>query len=1216
MSSAHPVYGYAAQTGKLGFDGDVQSITLQLNRLSTVRGVVYAIDGRTPVPGAAVRIEDGRQNPGIFTTLPDGSFEFKNVAAGVGFQLVADITQDGTYRTGVASGRTPGTGGPVEGVAVVLRTQGSIDGRIVYAGFRKYDPQNSANNIVDDTPGDLSDNAPVPLANFSLRELDFPYRSFGTTADPITADISGRFSINNVFTGALRVSASDPGNQEARGAWSGSITQEGQRITAYVGIGAEGFGPVTISVVDPNSQNAPVLNAEVTLQRNGVPFDLSSTDGAGNVRFEQVPVGTYRAAAYSKALGRSGSTANFTVAAIAGASARISLEFSGKVNGKLTDPQAAGRGIPGAQVTLSEQSFLTRASTDVGGDFIFDGVREGLFRLDAKDTLSNRRATATHDLTQADPNPFISLQLEPTETLFLSVYLPDDTGGNSNVLAPVVNLDVSQRNNDYQRTLQGNVIQMAGLFRNEAYGIDIKEIGGDAREIHYSGTFPKGSSADPLKLVLPAFGAAEVHVLQGSSPAANAKVTVSGGGRLVTVYTDASGVALARGIPLGAAFVQVVSVDGAFSGSANTAITSQSNAAVVSLTLGAYAGVTGLVDAELGGPSAGTRVIVSFGRILEALTDSTGRYTFQGIPTSTRVDLTYMGPNDVTVGARQSVNIGAGDASRVIEAPKVRLDATPPQVVSIFPADNASNISPDSSVKIVFSEAIQSGYLNTNYLQLIPADSSTPVATSFSTATGANGVFTITMTPPGAPAGQLFPLKSNTLYRIIVSGSIVDLTGNKLPAARGASFITSDYAEPHVIKVVPATTTALQPATTFEFRFNEPIDAGAWQSGGSGVFHLYKISAAGPAGAVVADLPGRAYVDPANGLSLFYAPNAALEQESFYRVVFSGVRDLQGNLLAAQTFHFFSYDAVKPFVNLVSPVPATFPLISGVEYVLTSDVRNAASNGTPATDVAKVDYFRVDGVTQTFLTTVTSTPWSYRFVAPDAPTAGSTLTLRAIATDLSGNESVAADITWTVKPNQAPQNVTVTMTPATAVYPGTHVYPSVKFQDEGTFATVQIDAQATQNDGSTYTSTQNKTVTRVKVDDAWPDALFDFNLPPSLKGGTRVTFTANVTDVRGIKGVGTGGTDLTLDTIAPVVVTVSPAPQTHYRIGDKYQVVAVISDFETGAAEATFSIDGQTTKVTVPGPLVTLSGDHTWTFTTGNITVPAKNADTTIPISV
>jgi hypothetical protein len=1213
VSSAHPVYGYASHSTKLGFDGDVQSIVLQLNKLSTVRGVVYAIDGRTPIPGAAVRIEDGRQNPGIFMSLPDGSFEFKNVAAGVGFRVIAEITQDGVYRTGVASGSTPSLGGPVNNVSVIMRTQGGIDGRIVYAGYKHYDPQNSANNVIDDTPNDLSDNAPVPLANFSLRELDFPYRNFGTLNEPITADIAGRFTFNNVFTGALRVTAIDPGNQEVRGSWTGTLSLEGQRISAIIGIGAEGFGPVSVRVADPNAQNAPVLNAEVTLVRDNKPFDLATTDGTGTVRFAEVPVGSYRVNAYSKALGKSGSSAAFNVVAVTGASLEVVLEFSGKVNGKLSDPEDANRGVPGAAVTLSASQYQTRASTDAAGLFVFDGVREGLFALEAKDTLTNRRATASHNLTQADPNPFISLRLEPTETLYLNVYLPNDTGGNSNVLVPLVNIDVTQRHDDFRRSLQGNAFAMPGLLENESYAVVVKELGGSARTITASNSFPTGNQSNTLKLVLPAYGAAEVHVVQSNAPAANARVTVSGGGKSVTVYTDAAGVAVAGGIPLGGASVQVVSVDNAFSGSTSTTIASQSTPAVVSITLGAYAGVTGAVEAETGGSSIGTRVIASFGRILEVVTDSNGRYTFNGIPTSTRVDLTYMGPNDITVGARQSVNIALSDASKIVNAPTVKLDATPPQVASIAPADGSANVSPDASMKITFTEVVQASQINTSFLQLIPADSTTPVSTSFTTQTNADGTFTVTMRPPNAPAGQLFPLKSNTLYRIIVSGEIRDLTGNKLPAPRGASFITSDYAEPHVIKVIPAVTSALQPAATFEFRFNEPIDPAPWQNGGSGQFHLYKISSAGPTGSVIAEKAGHAFLDPANPLALLFTPNDPIEQESFYRVVFSGVRDLQGNLLEPQTFHFFSYDLVAPFVTMVSPVPAEFPLISGVEYTLGVDLRNGSATAATATDVAKVDYFRVDGASATYLSTATSAPWSYRFVAPDAP-AGGTLSLRAVAFDLSGNQSAPATIAWEVKPNAAPKDVTVTLTPADSIYPGNHVLAGVTFADEGVFATVQIDASATRTDGSAYTTSQVKNLTRSKVDDPWPSAQFDFDLPATLKQGTTATFSANVTDVRGLKGSSSASLGLSVDSGNPSIVSMAPAAQTRYNISDKYTITAVVTDLETGIAEVTFSFDGKTIKV--PGTSGTKTGDHTWAFSSGQITVPAKNVDTTIAATV
>src|SRR3954453_10307131 len=412
VASQHPVYGYAGSNGKLGFDGDVQSITLQLNKLSTVRGTVYAIDGRTPVAGAIVHIEDGRQNQGTYATLPDGSFVFFNEPAATGFRVVAEITQDGIYRTGYGSGFAAGLGGPVNNVSVILRTQGSVDGKIVYAGFKKFDPNNPANNIVDDTPNDLSDNAPVPLAKFALREFDFPARTFGTTQNPLPADAQGRFAINNLFTGPLRVDASDPNNQENRGSWTGTLTQEGERLTAYVAIGTTGFGSVSVHVIDPNNLGASVYNAEVTIYKGFQVFDFATTDGNGLAHFDQLPVGNYSAAAFSKALGRSGSTtANFNITINNDTPVRIDLVFSGKVTGKLSDPEAGGAGIPGAPVTLTAFNYSTRTSTESTGNFLFEGVREGTFSLDAKDTLTNRRAHASRSLSQADPEPNVLLEL-------------------------------------------------------------------------------------------------------------------------------------------------------------------------------------------------------------------------------------------------------------------------------------------------------------------------------------------------------------------------------------------------------------------------------------------------------------------------------------------------------------------------------------------------------------------------------------------------------------------------------------------------------------------------------------------------------------------------------------------------------------------------------------------------------------------------------------
>src|SRR6185369_1257623 len=44
IESHHPSYGYASAAGTLAYDGDVGTHVLQLTKLSTIRGTVYAID--------------------------------------------------------------------------------------------------------------------------------------------------------------------------------------------------------------------------------------------------------------------------------------------------------------------------------------------------------------------------------------------------------------------------------------------------------------------------------------------------------------------------------------------------------------------------------------------------------------------------------------------------------------------------------------------------------------------------------------------------------------------------------------------------------------------------------------------------------------------------------------------------------------------------------------------------------------------------------------------------------------------------------------------------------------------------------------------------------------------------------------------------------------------------------------------------------------------
>ncbi|HVR44514.1 MAG TPA: Ig-like domain-containing protein [Thermoanaerobaculia bacterium] len=1190
-TAVHPVHGRASGSGELAFDGDVQTITLELDRLAAVRGTVYEIDGRTPVAGASVRLFDGRQDQGVLLSGADGTFEFRNLPAATSFDAIASITRDAIFRTGFAAGRTPSDGGALEGVAVILRRRGVVEGRVVYADYRVFDPLDPSNNVPDDTPADPTDNAPVPLAKFRLRELGFPARSFGSEVAPLGADAAGRFELGNLFEGALRASAWDPQNQELRGDWSGELVVEGERVQAIVAIGAGGVGSIEASVLDPNERAAPVVDAEVLLLRrvgaSWSSFDFAATDGAGKARFDQLPAGSYRVQAWAKALGRSGASGEVELVRDEIARETVLLEISGRVLGSVVDPELGGAGVAGSHVTLRAFAYETRTTSDPDGAFRFDGIREGSFDLTARDPQSNRFARASSALSSADPEPFVALELEPTETLHLSVALPADDGSDSGTLAPDLAVEVRQRcirilgadQCDVQQSLQGsNPVVVTGMLRSGSYSVSIREIGGRQRTVGATRSFPEGDAAHPLRFVLPAFGSVRVTVSQGGMPAAGARVRVSSAGAAVEAIADASGVATLSGLLLGSLSIQATSLDGAFSGSGNVALTSQSIAAAAAIELGAWAGVAGFVEAEEGGASIGTRVAASFtGRTLEVATDADGRYRIQGIPTSasgTAVDLIYAGPDGSTIGARQSAVLGNDAASTVVELPPVRLDATPPRLLVFTPPDGAAEVSPDSVIRFTFSEPVRADQIDNAHFRLIPADSSASLATGFATSSNADGTFVVTMIPPPPPAGQQFPLRSNTLYRIVVSDALQDATGNRLGTARGASFITSDYAEPRVVRTEPPVNLPLQANASIRFVFNEPVDGSAFLPGGGATVSWQKIAA--PGGAVVAEKGGNAFVDPASTDTVIFTPAEPIEKESFHRAILRGVRDLQGNAAAEHVFEFFSFDSTPPFVILVSPVPGGGALVSGVEYVLVPEVRNGDAAGPPAADLERVEYFRIDGAAETFVFQAKAAPWSYRFVAPEAPPEGAMLTIRAVARDLSLNASAPADLALEVRPNQPPSALSLALDPP-AFHPSNRIEAVVSFEDEGIVATVEVELAGVRSDASEYRAVHTREVRRDGVADPWPATRLAFDLPADLEGGSQLAATLRVTDVRGLSATTTIVETVLADQSAPAVAILEPADSQLFQegSGNTIPIRVSASDAETEVENVTAEIEGE-----------------------------------------
>src|SRR5213075_2114078 len=139
--------------------------------------------------------------------------------------------------------------------------------------------------------------------------------------------------------------------------------------------------------------------------------------------------------------------------------------------------------------------------------------------------------------------------------------------------------------------------------------------------------------------------------------------------------------------------------------------------------------------------------------------------------------------------------------------------------------------------------------------------------------------------------------------------------------------------------------------------------------------------------------------------SVFFTPASQLTEQTAYRLILTGVRDTFGNVADPIAYDWLSFDTVKPFVVINSPVPTGYPLVSGVGYTITTAIHDATATGDLSGDIKSVDFFKVDNGTATLIQTYPKPPFQYFFVGPLVGPAGGSFTVRVVAHDSSGNNS-------------------------------------------------------------------------------------------------------------------------------------------------------------------------------------------------------------------
>ncbi|MEA2329862.1 MAG: hypothetical protein QOE68_4821, partial [Thermoanaerobaculia bacterium] len=307
-----------------------------------------------------------------------------------------------------------------------------------------------------------------------------------------------------------------------------------------------------------------------------------------------------------------------TVTQSAVTSVDVGLSVLGVVSGTLVDGETnPQRLMAGGHITLSSGNVTLRTSTDAAGAYRFDGVPEGRFVISGFDFDSGRSTpspplelvlTSTiQELTN------IKLTLEPTASLDVHVFLPNDTGG-AGVAAPLVAVTV-QQDDRYSREQQGpgSGLTFPKLFAKARFHVTATELGGGSRTTKGDGAFASGANSGTIALTFPASGTVQVTVASDDPNAAaliaSSKVTIVTPTQGLVLFPDANGNITANGVQLGS--VSATAVSQGLSASASGTLSSRSVPLHLTLMLGHRITMAGHVEAEAGAgqPAVHARVI-------------------------------------------------------------------------------------------------------------------------------------------------------------------------------------------------------------------------------------------------------------------------------------------------------------------------------------------------------------------------------------------------------------------------------------------------------------------------------------------------------------------------------------------------------------------------------------------------------------------------------
>lgn len=407
VSTTDPSTGLVGTANGQIAAGGALPLTLRLQPVASIAGVVLASDGTTPQAGVQVRLVSATR--GIVTqtvTVDGGAFRFDSLPLSDG-PYALDAMLDGRLR-GRETGVVLNQGGQVVVRNVVFGPTGRVRGSITRAG------------------GATVADAQVTIQSLVGSRLSYVART----------DTNGAYAIDGVPVGAFGITA--VGSQGETANAGGNVPSDGAEVTLNLQLASSGI----VGTVFGRDGRTPV-GAGVTVTLS--PGNRSATtDAQGQFGLPITAAGSYTLEA-SDASGNRGRTSVVLTTVVAGAPVTANVVFlgQGSIEGVVRDPSGVPQANVPVQITLSGLfGGSTTVQTDAGGRYRASPQFVGDFTVYARNPSTELAGFASARLSGDGETVSANVTLAATGRINGSVVRAD---GVTPAAAAVVELQLNGR---------------------------------------------------------------------------------------------------------------------------------------------------------------------------------------------------------------------------------------------------------------------------------------------------------------------------------------------------------------------------------------------------------------------------------------------------------------------------------------------------------------------------------------------------------------------------------------------------------------------------------------------------------------------------------------------------------------------------------------------------------------------------------------------------